>query len=81
MYTIQFLHGEFSSSPLRRCCSSCPRGGTAVLSSSVSDPLYQNQGLHMGEEEEFGGDHSLGAAWGEGLSMVRGGQWRAGGPE
>lgn len=35
----------------------------------------------MGEEEEFGGDHSLGAAWGEGLSIVRGGQWRAGGPE
>ncbi len=32
-------------------------------------------------EEEFGGDPSLGAGCGGDLSEMRGGWWRAGGPE
>lgn len=32
-------------------------------------------------EEELGGDHSLGEGCGGDLSVVRGRQWRAGGPE
>lgn len=54
MYTIQLQHGN---------CRSCrPLGGTAALSSSVSGPLHQHQGLHM--SEECGGDPSPGAGCG-----------------